>query len=121
MGASGLALLFSPLGLYDPVLQALSSLAALLIITNLILVAIHLLTLRRSGLSGREAVRLLNHGTLGLTFGGGVVLLGMVLPLMIGLWIPSLLVVAGVFILIGTLLYRYCILKAGVYVPFPLT
>jgi len=121
LGASGLALLFSPLGLYDPVLQALSSLAALLIITNLILVAIHLLTLRRSGLSGREAVRLLNHGTLGLTFGGGVVLLGMVLPLMIGLWIPSLLVVAGVFILIGTLLYRYCILKAGFYVPFPLT
>lgn len=121
LGASGIALLFSPLGLYDPALQALSSLAALLIVTNLVLVAIHLVTLQRSGLPGRESLRLLNHGVLGWTFGGGVVLLGMVLPLVIGLWIPSLVVVAGAFILIGALLYRYSILKAGVYVPFPLT
>lgn len=121
LGASGIALLFSPLGLYDAALPALSSLAELLIVINLVLVAIHLLTLRGSGLPGREAVKLLNHGILGLTFGGGVLLLGMALPLMIGLWFPSWVVVVGVFILIGTLLYRYCILKAGVYVPFPLT
>jgi formate-dependent nitrite reductase membrane component NrfD len=121
LAASGIALLFSPLGLYEPSLQALSSLSGLLIITNLILVAIHLLTLRHSGLPGRESVRLLNHGVLGWAFGVGVVLLGMIMPLAIGLWIPSLVVLAGAFILIGTLLYRYCILKAGVYVPFPLT
>jgi len=121
LAANGIAFLFSPLGLYDLSLPAVSYLTALLIITNLILVAIHLLTLQRSGLPGRESLRLLNHGVLGWTFGGGVILLGMVLPLVIGLWIPSLVVVAGAFILIGTLLYRYCILKAGVYVPFPLT
>lgn len=121
LGASGIALLFSPLGLYDRALPALSFLAVLLIITNLILVVIHLVTLRSSGLSGRESVRLLNQGMLRLSFSGGVVLLGMVFPLMIGLWIPSLMVVGGAFILVGTLLYRYCVLKAGVYVPFPLT
>lgn len=121
LAASGIALLFSPLGLYDPALPALSSLTALLIMANLILVVFHLLTMRNSGLVGRESVRLLNHGVLGLTFSGGVVLLGMVLPLGIGLWVPSWAVVAGAFILIGALLYRYCILKAGVYVPFPLT
>ncbi|MFQ5852087.1 MAG: DmsC/YnfH family molybdoenzyme membrane anchor subunit [Candidatus Binatia bacterium] len=121
LGASGIILLFSPLDLYGPVFPALSSLVALLIVINFVLVSIHLLALRRSGLPGRESVRLLNHGFLGWTFGGGVLLLGMVLPLIIGLWFPSLVVVAGVFILIGTLLYRYCVLKAGVYVPFPST
>jgi formate-dependent nitrite reductase membrane component NrfD len=121
LGASGIVLLFSPLGLYDQALQALSSLTLLLIIINLILVVIHLLALRSSGLSGRESLRHLKQGAPGLTFGGGVVLLGMILPLMIGLWIPSLVVMGGAFILVGTLFYRYCILKAGVYVPFPLT
>ncbi len=121
LAASGITLLLSPLGLYDQAFQALSSLTVLLIITNLSLVAIHLLTLRYSGLPGKESLRLLNHGVLGWIFGGGVVLLGMIVPLAIGLWIPSWVAVAGAFILVGTLLYRYCILKAGVYVPFPLT
>jgi hypothetical protein len=34
---------------------------------------------------------------------------------------PSILALAGLFILIGGLLFRYAVLKAGVYVPFPLT
>jgi formate-dependent nitrite reductase membrane component NrfD len=121
LAASGMVLLFSPLGLYDRALQALASLTLFLIVANLVLLGTHLLTLRSSGLSGKESVRLLNQGMLGLTFLGGVVLLGMILPLMIGLWVPSLIVVAAIFILVGAFLYRYCILKVGVYVPFPLT
>jgi formate-dependent nitrite reductase membrane component NrfD len=121
LAASGMALLFSPLGLYDPALQALSTLTALLIVINLALVALHLFSLFFSGLSGREAVGILYRGALRLTFGGGVILVGLVLPLVIGMGTPALAVVAGAFIVIGALLYRYCVLKAGVYVPFPLT
>jgi formate-dependent nitrite reductase membrane component NrfD len=51
----------------------------------------------------------------------GVILLGMVGPLAIVLWMPSVLALAGLLIVIGGLLFRYCVLKAGVYVPFPLT
>jgi len=41
--------------------------------------------------------------------------------LVVVLWTPSAMALAGLFILIGGLLFRYCVLKAGVYVPFPLT
>jgi formate-dependent nitrite reductase membrane component NrfD len=57
---------------------------------------------------------------LGWTFKLGVILVGMLLPLSIIAWLPSAAIVAGGSILVGGLLFRYCILKAGVYVAFPL-
>ena len=50
----------------------------------------------------------------------GWLLVGMILPLFVLVWVASGAVLAGAFILTGALLFRYCILKAGVYVPFPL-
>ena len=46
-----------------------------------------------------------------------MVLIGMVLPLLQILFVPSTLAAAGAFLLLGGFLFRYCLLKAGVYVP----
>lgn len=121
MVASGLVFLLSPWGLERGPLQSISFLGAILIVVNLALGAMYLASSKGSGLAAKEAVRLLNQGSLGWTFRVGVVLVGMIVPLVVVLWIPSAMAVAGLFILIGGLLFRYCVLKAGVYVPFPLT
>jgi formate-dependent nitrite reductase membrane component NrfD len=120
LGASAIVILFSGLGLSDLAGPGLFSLAAVLIITNLALIAIHLWTLGHSGLAAKEAVGLLQRGSLGWIFNVGVVLVGMVFPLVVMVWVPSAMIFAGVFILIGGLLFRYCVLKAGVYVSFAL-
>ena len=128
LGAAGIALLLSPLGVSGAALQPVISLAALLIAVNLGLVVIHLTTLSRSAAAARESVRRITGGTLGWTFKVGVLLIGMLLPLSILAGFPpvvsqvepSAAIVAGASILVGGLLFRYCILKAGVYVAFPL-
>lgn len=121
MIASGLVLLLSPFGLDPGPLQSISSLGAILIVTNLALGAMYLANSKRSHVAAKEAVRLLNQGSLGSVFRVGVLLAGMIVPLIVLLWIPAAIAIAGLFILIGGLLFRYCVLRAGVYVPFPLT
>lgn len=121
MVASGFLFLIAPLGLDGAKLPGISYLAVILIVVNLVLGAMYLANSKSSGLASKEAVKRLNEGSLGWTFKLGVVLLGMVGPLLIVLWMPSVLALAGLLILIGGLLFRYCVLRAGVYVPFPLT
>jgi protein NrfD len=121
MVASGLLFLLASLGLISGNLQAITFLGEVLIIVNLALGAMYLAISKSSSLAHRESVRRLNGGLLGLLFQGGAILVGMIIPLFIVLWLPSVLALAGLFILIGGLFFRYCVLKAGVYVPFPLT
>ncbi len=121
MVASGFLFLVAPLGLDSAKLPGIISLAVILIVANLVLGAMYLANSKGSNLASREAVRRLNDGSLGWTFRLGVILLGMVGPLLIALWMPSVLALAGLLILVGGLLFRYCVLRAGVYVPFPLT
>lgn len=121
MVASGLLFLLASLGWISANTQGLGFLAKTLIVANLTLGAMYLGISRGSGLANRESVRRLNEGSLGLIFQGGVVWVGMIIPLLMVLWLPSIMALAGLFILIGGLLFRYCVLKAGVYVPFPLT
>jgi formate-dependent nitrite reductase membrane component NrfD len=121
MVASGFLFLIAPFGLDSAKLPGISSLGVILIAVNVVVGAMYLSSSKGSGLASKEAVRRLNAGSLGWTFKLGVVLLGMVGPFLILLWLPSVLVLAGILILIGGLLFRYCVLKAGVYVPFPLT
>ena len=59
----------------------------------------------------------MNRAPLSWIFWPGVVLIGMVLPLGQILFIPSTMAAAGAFILLGGFLFRYCLLKAGVYNP----
>ncbi len=121
MAASGLLFLLAPLGLMGADVPGWGLLAAILIVVNLGLGATYLAISKGSGLATREAVKRLNEGSLGWTFKAGVIFIGMIIPLLMVLWLPSVLSLAGLCILIGGLLFRYCVLKAGVYVPFPLT
>ena len=121
MGAGGIVLLVSPLNAFEASLGQIESLVSLLIVVNFLMIMIYLLNMNHSGVAAKEAVRLLtNRGPLGWTFGIGTIFVGMLLPLLVLVWVPSAVVLAGAGILIGALLFRYCVLKAGVYVPFPL-
>lgn len=114
LGASAMVLLGSAF-LRDG-LRPFDALAAVLIVVNAIMVAVYLSAMHRSGGPARESVRLLNRTPLSWTFRIGVILVGMVLPLLL-LWVASAAVLAGACMLVGSLLFRYCVLKAGVYVP----
>jgi formate-dependent nitrite reductase membrane component NrfD len=117
MGAGGIVLLITPFAPVGGGLQPLESLVAALIVCNLVLVSLYLFGMDRSGSSAGESVRLLSRNSLGWLFRIGVVLVGMILPLSILLWLPAAVAAAGVCILTGGLLFRFCVLKAGVYVP----
>ncbi len=114
LGGAGLTLLLTP---YASPPSEVETLAVALIVINAAMVAIHLTDMQRSGGSARESVRLLNQVPLSWIFWLGVVLVGMVLPLVEILFVPSTMAAAGAFILLGGFLFRHCLLKAGVYVP----
>ena len=116
LGASGVLLLVSASGSLAGLLPKLQSLAAILIAVNFATILVYLSTIGRSGASAAESVSLLKQGGLGWTFGAGAVLVGMILPLLL-VALSSSAFLAGACILSGGLLFRYCFLKAGVYVP----
>lgn len=118
MGASSIIVLILPLVSANQSVQQLDNLTAILIAANFILIAMYLLVMNGSGLAAKEAVRRLSGGVLGWTFTAGVMLIGTVLPLLLVLCVPSARVLAGSLVLLGALLFRFCVLKAGVYVPF---
>lgn len=114
MGASGLVLLASFWLSRD--LQGIASLAVIVIAVNAVLLALHMFVMHRAGGASRESVRLLNRGPLAWTFWIGVVLVGMIVPLLL-VALRQSVALAGSGLLVGTFLFRYCALKAGVYVP----
>ncbi len=114
LGGVGLVLLLTP---YLEAPSQVAPLAGVLILINAALISIYLVVMHRSGGSARESVRLLSHPPLSLIFWIGVVVLGMVFPLVEVLFIQSTMAVAGAFLLLGGFLFRYCLLKAAVYIP----
>lgn len=116
MGASGIVLLTSLFRSFDG-LRQVESLAMLLMVLNLVITFIYLLAMARSSVSAKESVRLLNQSSLGWTFRIVVIGIGMVLPLALVVWFDFAAAAAGAFMLCGGLLFRYCVLKAGVYAP----
>ena len=93
-------------------------LAASLIAVNAVMVGGYLLSMQRAGGAAQEAVRLLNSPPLSGIFRLGVVLVGLILPLALLLLLESAaaLAGAGLCLLAGSFLFRYCVLTAGVYV-----
>ena len=118
LGASAMVLLGSAFLIEG--LRPFDTLAAGLIVVNAVVIAVYLLAMHRSGGPATESVRLLNCPPLSWIFRIGAVLVGLVLPLLLVLWVPSAAVLAGACMLAGSLLFRYCVLKVGVYVPAPL-
>lgn len=102
--------------------DAIHDFTAGVIILNLVLIAGYLLAAHGKDVSARESVRLLVQTRLRWTFWIGVVGSGLLVPLIIiVLRLPSAAAAgAGALMLAGGLLFRYAILKAGVYLPLPL-
>ena len=98
-------------------LQRIGELAAWSILANLALVLVHLLAMARSGGAAAKSVQLLGSGALSWAFWGGVIVVGMAVPLALLLWIASPSALAGACMLVGCFVLRYCLLKAGVYIP----
>jgi formate-dependent nitrite reductase membrane component NrfD len=89
-----------------------------------VLILLYLLASSRAGGAARVSVKHLVAGHLSPAFYGGTVLAGIVIPLALaaaptGLGLPELAVLAamGVASLVGDFYVKYCIVKAGVYVP----
>jgi formate-dependent nitrite reductase membrane component NrfD len=114
LGGAGAVLLLAP---YLNVPPQIEFLAIALIVINAAMTLLYLVTMHRADGSARESVRLLNRPPLSLTFWIGVVAMGMILPLLEILVIRFSITAAGAFILLGGLSFRYCLLRAGVYVP----
>jgi len=98
-------------------LQRFGVLAAWTILANLALVLVHLVVMARAGGAAGKSVQLLGSGSLSWMFWGGVIIVGMAVPLALLLWIASPPVLAGACMLIGCFAFRYCLLRAGVYIP----
>jgi len=95
-----------------------------LLVANALLVTVYLLTAAARETTGRQSVREQMRGHLAPIFWVGVVVLGIIVPLAIGLTsafsedVSAGLLVAGVVCeMAGGLALRYCILKAGAYKP----
>jgi formate-dependent nitrite reductase membrane component NrfD len=84
-----------------------------LIVGNAVLSAVYLFAMKRAGGSAAASVHRLNQGSLGAVYWLGVVVIGLIVPLSALLSLYAAL--AGVAIQIGALLFRYCVLKAGIY------
>jgi formate-dependent nitrite reductase membrane component NrfD len=117
MAASGIVLAAAPAGPDGP--RPIALVAAGAIVVNLVLLAVYLVAMTRLGGAAQESVRRLNRAPLAAVFWIGVVAVGLILPLAL-LWWPAGRALAGAGLLLGGLMLRYCILKAGVYVPAPL-
>ena len=113
LGGAGCGLLLS---LIASIPAQIETLAVTMILVNAAMILIYFVTMYRAGGSAQESVRMLNRSPLGLMFWIGVVAVGMILPLVEILLVRLSLAAAGAFILIGGLLFRYCLLKAGVYI-----
>ncbi len=115
LGGDGIVLLTASYASHIPAQVGL--LAIILIALNAVMIAIYLLAMDRAGGSAKESVGLLNRAPLRWIFWVGVVALGLIFPLLGILFMAPAASTAGACILIGGLLFRYCVLKAGVYVP----
>jgi formate-dependent nitrite reductase membrane component NrfD len=114
LGAIGVVLLLGPYA--GAALPQMRLFAVLLIAANALAILIYLMSVNRSADAVRESLRLLNRPPLRAMVWIGVVAIGMLLPLVVLLYVPSASIYAGAGILVGVLLFRVCLLKAGVYV-----
>ena len=119
-------LLGSPL-LPGPLLDVLSleRIQTLLTGACLLLLATHFVITSSAGTAARESIRLLTRGRWAGLFLGGVVAAGLVIPLLLGgpvAWTsgdhtPSVLAVLPVLRLLGDYLFRFLVIRAGLYDP----
>lgn len=126
LGGLGVVLLLSyaSIALVDTLI--VEEWSRILLIVSAVLLAIYMWNAKYSMRPGPDSVSTLLFGpkVFSLPFWVGVILLGIIIPLLAGLFsyhvataIPYLVVAGIVCELLGGLALRYCLLKSGFYVP----
>ena len=101
--------------------ELLGLLEMILVVSTLVFLWTYIALMSSSRLGAREAVRLLIKGRLAFVFWGLVVVTGLVIPLVVGIYslvVGVPLAVTGIIALlalIGALYFKYCVLRVGVY------
>lgn len=97
-----------------------------LVLLCLLMVMSHLSVMSGSAIAARKSIQLLTHGKWGALFLGGVIGVGLVLPLLLAwpsLWQPSfqtmfaITAVLALLRLFGDYLFRFLVIRAGLYDP----
>jgi formate-dependent nitrite reductase membrane component NrfD len=97
-----------------------------LVVLCLLMVMSHLSIMSSSAIAARKSIQLLTRGKWGLLFIGGVIGVGMVLPLLLAwpaVWQPSFQTVFAITALLallrlfGDYLFRFLVIRAGLYDP----
>ncbi|MDP2659773.1 MAG: DmsC/YnfH family molybdoenzyme membrane anchor subunit [Dehalococcoidia bacterium] len=107
-------------------LRTVELLSMALVAASLVLLWAYMLSMSSSTVAAKESVRMLTSGPLASLFWLGVNVVGLIVPLVaIALVYVSnaasgstlALALAGILVLVGGYISRYCVLKAGVYPP----
>lgn len=97
-----------------------------LVVLCLLMVMSHLSIMSSSAIAARKSIQLLTRGKWGMLFLGGVIGVGLVLPLLLAspvLWQPSfqtmfaITAVLALLRLFGDYLFRFLVIRAGLYDP----
>jgi formate-dependent nitrite reductase membrane component NrfD len=103
--------------------EALEAIKLWVVASTGLLIALLLVAARSRGGAAQEAMRRLVAGQISPAFYGGTLLLGIVVPIALGLARSfgvaglAMLAAIGLASLVGDFYVKYCIVKAGVYVP----
>jgi formate-dependent nitrite reductase membrane component NrfD len=104
-------------------LEAMEAIKLWVVVSTGVLVALLLVSARSRGGAAERSMRRLVFGPIAPAFYGGTVLLGIVIPIALGaahaFGAGGLAVLAGIGVasLVGDFYVKYCVVKAGVYVP----
>jgi formate-dependent nitrite reductase membrane component NrfD len=122
-GGAALLLVLAALGGARFDLEAMEAIKLFVVASTGLLVALLLGSARCRGGAAERSMRRLLFGPLAPAFYGGTLLLGIVIPIGLGAAHAfgagglALLTVIGVASLLGDFYVKYCVVKAGVYVP----
>jgi formate-dependent nitrite reductase membrane component NrfD len=122
-GGAALLLVLAALGGARFDLEAMEAIKLFVVASTGLLVALLLGSARSRGGAAARSMRRLLFGPLAPAFYGGTLLLGIVIPIGLGAAHAfgagglALLTVIGVASLLGDFYVKYCVVKAGVYVP----
>jgi formate-dependent nitrite reductase membrane component NrfD len=122
-GGAALLLVAGSLGGAAFDLEAMEAIKLWVVASTGVLVALLLVSARSRGGAAERSMRRLVFGPIAPAFYGGTVLLGIVIPIALGAAHAfgagglAVLAVIGVASLLGDFYVKYCVVKAGVYVP----
>ncbi len=121
-GLATLVLVGLAIGYRDKIVHQLAKYDGFVMITELIALSIYLLIKSYGPVGAIESVKMITTGILAPYFVGGVVLMGLAIPIMLvfgyevrkeGRGCICVTILSSIFVLIGGALLRYVVLKAG--------